>query len=694
MPQNSAKILVVDDEKGMCESLRALLSKAGYKVKSEDRGEEALKTIEKNDFDLVITDIKMPRVSGMDILKAARGKNEDALVILMTAYASLESAITAVNQGAYDYLLKPIEFSDLKLTIQRALEKRRADREKADLVTELQQKNAELKKKVAELNALYKAGMSLSTTQSLRPLLNKIVSLATGVIEAESGSIMLIQSPEKVLTIEAAIGLSPEIVKRTRLELGSSIAGHVAQKGTPLIVEDLEKDPRFRHLKRKHYATRSLLCVPLKVKDKVLGVINLSDKTTGRAFTENDLRLLTTFASQAAIAIDDAEHFNQNLVKLKELSALYEIATHLSSVEDFRKVCGFVFDKMKTVVPIEFALWFEWSETAKELVLHLLHGCRNLGWNLAISLHPDEVSDPEKLNQKIKENLNGDFDLSPHLDTLVSFPIIAEGTIHGVLSLGNRKKEKLSGEQERLISIIVSQFASIYEKRKSMLNASRLITMGNLVSEITHDLKRPLTNIRGTLQLLQEKCGVTGDKESYFSLVEEEIFRLDGLVKEIVSFSNPHKYEMQKRDIVSVLDRALKLVERDLSTRNIVLKREFRQGHTVLVDKNQMMEIFLNLILNAIDAMPQGGELRVGNSHHKDPKSEIEFIRVEITDTGCGIPADKLFRIFDRYFTTKKEGTGLGLAVVDRIVKAHGGSVSVESEEGKGTTFSVDLPAV
>ena len=694
MPQDSAKILVVDDEKGMCESLRTLLSKAGYKVTSEDKGEEALKKIQKNDFDLVITDIKMPRVSGMDILEAARDKDEDALVILMTAYASLETAITAINQGAYDYLLKPIEFSDLKLTIRRALEKRKTDREKARLLTELQGKNAELKKKVAELNALYKAGMSLSTTQNLRSLLGKIISLATGVIEAESGSIMLIQRSENVLTIEAAIGLSPDIVKRTKLELGSSIAGHVAQKGTPLIVEDLKKDSRFRHLSRKHYATRSLLCVPLKVKDKVLGVINLSDKTTGRAFTENDLRLLTTFASQAAVAIDDAEHFNQNLEKLKELSVLYEIATHLSSVEDFRAVCGFVFDRIKSVVPIEFALWFEWSETAKELVLHLLHGCRNLRWNLAISLHPDEISDARRLNEKVKENLKGDFDLSPHLDTLVSFPIIAEGTIHGVLSLGNRKRQILSDEQERLISIIVSQFASVYEKRKSMLNASRLMTMGNLVSEITHDLKRPLTNIRGTLQLLQEKCGAAGDKENYFNLVEEEIFRLDGLVKEMVSFSNPYKYEMAKRDIVSVLDRALKLVERDLTSRNIVLKKKFRQGYTVLVDKNQMMEIFLNLILNAIDAMPQGGELRVGNSTHKNSKSGIEFIRVEITDTGCGIPPDKLPRIFDRYFTTKTEGTGLGLAVVDRIVKAHGGFVSVKSEVGKGATFLVDLPAV
>jgi len=169
MLNDAARILVVDDEKGMCESLRTLISKEGYDVTAEERGEEAIKKIRNGNFDLVITDIKMPRVDGLDVLKAARKKDEDAVVILMTGYASLESAIRAINQGAYDYLMKPIEFPELKVSIQRALEKRRADKDKVQLLTQLQQKNAELKKKVAELNALYKAGMSLSTTQKSAP---------------------------------------------------------------------------------------------------------------------------------------------------------------------------------------------------------------------------------------------------------------------------------------------------------------------------------------------------------------------------------------------------------------------------------------------------------------------------------------------------------------------------------------------
>jgi len=694
MQQDSTRILVVDDEKKMCESLQTLLSKVGYEVTTVEKSEEALKKIKKDHFDLVITDIKMPRVDGLDILKAARRKDEDALVILMTGYASLESAISAINQGAYDYLMKPIEFPELKLTIQRALEKRRAGKDRIKLLNELKKKNLELKKKVAELDALYKAGMSLSTTEDLKVLLNKIVSLATKVIEAKSGSIMLIQRTENVLTIEAAIGLSPDIVKHTRLELGSSIAGYVAQKGTPLIVEDIKKDPRFSRLRKKHYVTRSLLCVPLKVKDKILGVINLSDKKTDGPFTKNDLRLLTTFASQAAIAIDDAEHFNQNLRKIEELGVLYEIASQLSSVEDFQAVCGFVFERIRAIIPVEFALWFEWNEKAEELILSLLHGCKNNMSNFVIPLTKDDISDSEKVNTKIKRNLKGDPDLSPHLDTMVSFPIIAERSIHGVLLVGNRQKRVLSDEQKRLISIVVSQSASVYEKQKSLLNATRLVTMGNLVSEITHDLKKPLTNIRGTLQLLKEKWSNVKDKEKYFNLVEEEIFRLDGLVKEIVNFSNPYKYEMGKRDIVWVLDRALKLVERDLASRNIRLKKEYKEGYTILVDKNQMMEAFLNIILNSIEAMPQGGELKVSNSIYRDPKRRAQFIRVGIADTGSGIPSENLTRIFDRYFTTKKEGTGLGLAVVERIVKAHGGFVSVESEPSKGTTFFVHLPAV
>ena len=693
MEKEYGKILVVDDETRMCESLKTLLSGVGYDVTTVREGEKAIEKINKDDFDLVITDIKMPRFDGMDILKSARSKDQEALVILMTGFASLESAVSAINQGAYDYLMKPIEFSDLKLTIRRGLEKRRSDQARNKLLTELKEKNLELRKRVAELDALYQAGKSLSSTEDLGVLLDRIVSLATEVIGAKTGSIMLIQRPENVLTIKSAIGLDSKIIEGTKLELGKSIAGYVAQNETPLIIEDIEKDQKFKRLSKKHYATKSLLCVPLKIKERVLGVINLSDKITGMPFSQDDLRLLTTFASQAAIAIDDAYHFEQSRKKVEELSILYDIASTLSTLENFERISDFIFERVKKIVEIDSALWFEWSEKEQKLSLAFCQGLENTKRDLQISLEKQEILDSDKLNTGIKGKLEEDSDFSQYLDSVSSFPIIAEGILHGVLSVGNRAHKIISEDQKHLISIIASQAASLYERQKSILNATRLLTMGNMVSEITHDLKKPLTNIKGTLQLLKEKWSDTEAKEKYFDMVEQEIFRLNDLTKEIVNFSNPNKYELERKDIRLSLDRALNLVKRDLDTRKISLKKDLQEVPSIFINENEIMEVLLNIILNAIEAMPEGGELQVSLKSYRDPKKKGQFVQIGIADAGCGIAPENLNRIFDRYFTTKKEGTGLGLAVVERIVKAHGGFVSVKSELGKGTSFFVNLPA-
>ncbi len=693
MEKDYGKILVVDDEARMCESLKTLLSGVGYDVTAVREGEEAIEKISQDDFDLVITDIRMPRFDGLDILKAARTKNQDALVILMTAFASLESAVHAINQGAYDYLMKPIDFPDLKLTIRRGLEKRRSDQARNRLLAELKERNLELNKRVAELNALYQAGKSLGSTEDLNVLLNKITSLATEVIGAKAGSIMLIQSPENALRITSAIGLDPKIIEQTKLELGKSIAGYVAQKGIPLIIEDIEKDKKFKRLSKKHYATKSLLCVPLKIKEKVLGVINLSDKINGSAFTQDDLRLLATFASQAAMAIDDAHHFEQSKKKIEELSILYEIASTLSQVESFEMICNFIFERVKKIAGVDFALWFEWSEKEKKLTLNFCQGLESEKRDVQIVLETQEILDAKELDTKVRQKLEANFNLSQYLDSVTSFPIIAEGILHGVLSVGNRRGKIISEDQKALISIIASQAASLYERQRSILNATRLLTMGNMVSEITHDLKKPLTNIKGTLQLLKEKWSDTKAKEEFFDMVEQEIFRLNELTKEIVDFSNPNKYQLEKKDVRLILERALNLVKRDLEAKKISLKKDYQEAPPIFVDENGIMEILLNVILNAIEAMPQGGQLQVSSKLHQEREKEAQFLQVCIADTGCGIASDNLSRIFDRYFTTKKEGTGLGLAAVERIVKAHGGFVSVKSKPGKGTSFFVNLPA-
>lgn len=688
------KILVVDDKLKMCQSLKTLLTQEGYQVKTIQDGKKAIQEIKEKDFDLVISDIKMPGCSGMDILKAAKSKDKEALVILMTGFGSLESAVSAINQGAYDYLLKPVDFEELELAIRRGLERKRLNLAKNNLLKELKIKNKLLKKRVGELNALYQSAKSLSSTENLEALLKKIIQLATSVIGAKIGSVMLLDKEEKVLRISAAIGLEPGIIKRTKLSLGKSIAGWVAEKKTPLMVENVEKDPRFKRINKEKYETKSLLSVPLLVKESVLGVINLADKTGGKVFTQDDLRLLTTFASQAAIAIDDAYHFDDKKKKIEELSVLYQIASSLSKMEDFEEIFRQTFQGIRKIMNVDFCGWFDFNEREKKLNLSFWQekDKKDVPRGVEIKVEEDDLFGSQKVNQKIKTKLQELNLLSLNLNTFTSVPIITEGVTHGMVCVGNFMDKPLSQEEVNIISIIASQASSIYERQRAIMNSTQLITMGKMISEISHDLKKPLTNIKGTLQILKEKSSEDNVRK-LFKAAEEEIHILTELVKEMVNFSDPNKYRHQKKNILAIVEKAIKMVKADLSRNNINLKTRFLEDlPLVFINENQILDLLLNVILNAIESMPYGGDLEVNIDIYYNPQKEDEFLRIEIMDTGVGISEENLDRIFDRYFTTKSEGTGLGLAIVDRIIKAHNGFVEVKSEKDKGTAFRINLP--
>src|SRR4030066_1101966 len=692
---NSEKILIIDDEERMCLSLVAILKDLGYQAKAVSQANQALKEIEKDNYDLIVSDIKMPDLDGFDILKLTKRQNKDSLVIFMTGYASLESAIQAINLGAYDYLTKPLDFGKFRLTVQRALEKREYDQSKNLLLEALKQKNLELKQKVSELNALYQTGKSLSSTADLKQLLNQIISLATKVIGAKTGSVMLINPENRELYISAAIGLEKEVIQNTRLKMGSSIAGYVAEKGTPLMIEDVEKDIRFRRINKQKYETKSLLSVPLKIKNKVLGVINLNNKVDGTSFSKSDLQLLTTFASQAAVSIESAYIFEQMKRKNQELNLLYDIATGVSHLQDFREIASFIFAKLKKLLPLDFCFWLDWEPETEKISLgfqetsHKNFKIREL----ELPLKKNKILDWKKLRSKLFHHLKPYFGKEFAVEHLVVVPILTEGTLQGIFCLGNRKSQVLSESDYNLISIVASQSASVYEREKAILNATRLVTMGNMIFEITHDLKKPLTNIKGSLQILRQKNTLNKDTQRLLDPTEEEIFRLTELVKELVNFSNPGKYQPERKALLPILEKAISLVESDSISGKIVIKKDFVLDlPPVFVNEKEILESFLNLIFNAIESMPKGGELKVRAKQTYLSEQEKEFIQVTISDQGMGIAPENLHRIFERYFTTKDGGTGLGLAVVDRIIKAHNGFVSVESQPQVGTTFEVFLP--
>ena len=684
------RILIVDDEERICQSLSALLGREGYSFETASDGEAAIAKIATTPYDLILSDIKMPKADGMTVLKKARQADPEALVILMTGYASLESAIAAISAGAYEYVLKPVDIEDLKRVVKRALDKREVDLAKRTLMLELSQANQRLKREISQKEALYQAALSFSSSEKLDGLLERIITLAAGVLGAKVGSIMLLDPEGKSLSIRAALGLSPEVVETTRLEVGASIAGQAAATGLPILVKDLEADHRFARASRQKYETKSLLSVPLKQGEKVLGVLNLADKQDASSFTEEDLNLLSAFASLASLALSDAQNYQASRAKVAELSALYQIATRLSNLDRYEEMTRIVIETLGKLMEIETGLWFTYDPDKEKLFLTSEVGKnhRPQSSNLELPLSKAEAESRTLFCSPLSSKIEKTFGPEMHFLLL---PLFGPRMLDGVLVLGRADRKKYTEEEERLASILTAQAATVFERQRSILNAARLVTMGNMMTEITHDLKKPLTNVRGGLQILRDKWDELEEKDKILASLEQEAKQLSDLVKELLDFSNPRKYERRPKNLADLVRRALKLVEGDLAKKNVQLELSLPDDlPRVLVNENEIVELTLNIVLNALESLPEGKRIILSLAPVK--RGQEKFVRFTISDEGAGIEPEHLSRIFERYFTTKESGTGLGLAIVDRIVKAHGGKIDVDSTPDVGTTFKIDFP--
>jgi signal transduction histidine kinase len=691
----AARIIVIDDEVRMCESLEKLLGQEGYEVRAfVDPVRARVALLEQEPFDCVLTDIRMPGTDGLEILRAARSRDPLAPVILMTGYASLESAVEAVNEGAYDYLLKPIEFPHLRQTIERGLAKRRSDQGRLDLLDRLAQQNRLLRERLKEHRALHGVGVSVSTAQPLDLVLHRLLQGATQVTRAEQGSLLLLDSGE--LSIRAAIGLPPDVVRSTRLKLSEGISGYVARTGEGVRVADVATDHRFARTPHPRYESRSFLSVPLRVSDRILGVLNVSSRQGGGVFRARDLRVLSIFAAQAATLIDDASLFETHRRQLAEQKVLYQIAREVATADRFEDVARAMYDSLREILPLDFGLWLGWNDVRQHLHHRFAKGEEGEpgGWSdFELALEPSVWHDEAEFAAQVTRAVSSHPAWNGARQVLCVLPIRLEDQPRGALVLASSKALGLTDDQRRIAAIAGSQAAAVYERHQDALTTMRLATMGNMISEIAHDLKKPLTNLKGSLQLLRQKHGELGLSNPYLNSAEQEIQHLADLVRELVDFSNPVRYPQDRVSLHEPLGRALKLIANELTHRGIELATEFTvQPVIVRGQESEIVQALLNVLHNATDSMQEGGRLEVKTGVEKAPGQTEDAAVVFIRDTGCGIPPQDQAKVFARHYTTKDGGSGLGLAIVERIMRAHNGHVVLKSQPGTGTEMALYFP--
>jgi PAS domain S-box-containing protein len=244
--------------------------------------------------------------------------------------------------------------------------------------------------------------------------------------------------------------------------------------------------------------------------------------------------------------------------------------------------------------------------------------------------------------------------------------------------------------------VIFRDMTNVYKIQEEILRMDRLVSLGKLASGIAHELRNPLAGIKTTAQALSEEMSKDDSRREYLNRITKEIDRLNELLKTFFSFAKPQKLNLVYCHVKDIINEIIPFLIKEIADKGIHFFENYHpQLPKIKVDKTQMHQAFLNLFLNALQAMPNGGELKIEarpTTSYSLDGSKQNFIKINISDTGKGIPPHIVHRIFDPFFTTKPRGIGLGLSITYQIVKKHGGTIKVESELGKGTSFVINVP--
>ena len=280
----------------------------------------------------------------------------------------------------------------------------------------------------------------------------------------------------------------------------------------------------------------------------------------------------------------------------------------------------------------------------------------------------------------------------------IVFPLSSMNRLIGILLVGAKPaREPLTKVEISFISSLLPQagialenallFREQRDRLRRMSRADKLATVGELAAGAAHEIRNPLTAIRSSLQYLDSKSADETSRKLIAAALQETE-RIDAIVSALLSFSRPSEIVKERHDLRETIEETLDLVSFQAKTQNVAVTRNFPESPLLIRgDRSQLKQLFLNVFLNALQAMPGGGRLGVA-ALVKDERQAT----VTVTDTGEGISEENLDRIFDPFFTTKKGGTGLGLSICYNIVKSHHGEIEVKSKRGEGTTILVSLP--
>lgn len=569
------------------------------------------------------------------------------------------------------------------------------------------------RRRAQQLAIIYDVGRRAAAILDLDTLLNEVVHLIVERLGLYNAVITIREGD--TLHFRAGHGdYSQEVYgppAGSTLKLGHGISGQAALTGKRLLVPDVWQFPDYVPYYRLP-RVRAELAVPLRVKGEVIGVLNVkSDRVDG--IGESDADIVEILADQLSIAIENARLFAGEHLAREQAEALRAANVALTQTLDLDAVLQTLLDHLALLIPYDSATVFlEAGENRLER--RALRGyfpfttptprfvsttplMRRLLANQESLLIADTQEHPEWEYRPI----------SAHFRCWLGVPLIAGGRAIGLYSLGQQEPGFFNKTHCQLAEALAAQAAVAIENarlysdleealrqeqaaREQLIQAGKLAAMGRLVASVAHELNNPLQAIQNALYLVKQENNLDRQADEDLQLAQQEVRRMAELIERLRETYRPAPpTAFQPQSLNNLAAEVQKLIATHLRHNRVAFVFEPDPALPLAPGlADQLKQVILNLSLNAVEAMPQGGRLTVRTGHQPE-RSEVWLA---VADTGAGVAPADLPNIFDPFFTRKEGGAGLGLAISYDIIRRHQGRVEVTSELGQGTTFTVWLP--
>jgi signal transduction histidine kinase len=569
---------------------------------------------------------------------------------------------------------------------------------------------AELQSRFERLQVLYQVSNVIHSTLEPQEALQLILREAVRVMRASSGSVVMINPNSGLLEIQTSTGL-PGNAPEMKLRVGEGITGWVARAGKPACVGDVRKDPRYVMLRRE---VRSELAVPLEVLGELRGVLNV-DSDRIDAFSEADQELLQELAVQAARVIHNTWLYEQLRLKAKLLETLVSVSQTINSALDVNEALQVITREACKLMPVKTCTLLMLDDSGEQLSLRASYGAGPAYINkppltveesfAGIVVRRKKPLQLENVQTSARYQ-NTAIACKEKLVALLSAPLLFGGEAIGVLNVYTATPYTFSNEEVHILSALAElsaiaiEKARLYERvvdvEEQLRQNEKLSALGLLAAEVAHEIRNPLTVMKMLYHSLDLSFPSGDPRVKDDQILRENMYHLNKFVEHILDFARSTEPKLTPVNLNQLIDDLGLLTRHKLRNQRIEFVRKLEPGlPNIMGDATQLSQAFLNLTLNAVEAMPDGGRLTISSRSMRAPRSSKAptHIVLEFSDTGHGMSLAQQERAFISLLnTTKTKGTGLGLAIVGRVVETHQGKIKIRSTPQNGTTISISFP--